>query len=90
MVDRREMGFSENHEPGPCRNRRLRCEWNIERCFQESKSQLGLDRGEIRMWRGRHPHITMVMAVHAPLTGLRRPQNRGSEYRITAYSLILL
>ncbi|WP_134021091.1 hypothetical protein [Modicisalibacter xianhensis] len=46
--------------------------WNIERCFQESKSQLGLDQYEVRTWTGWHRHITLVMAAYALLVTLRR------------------
>lgn len=48
--------------------------WNIERCFQESKSQLGLDQYEVRTWTGWHRHITLVMAAYALLVTLRRRQ----------------
>lgn len=48
--------------------------WNIERCFQESKSQLGLDQYEVRTWTGWHRYITLVMAAYALLVVLRRRQ----------------
>ena len=46
--------------------------WAIERCFQETKSQLGLDRYEVRTWHGWYRHITLVMAAHAFLVGCRQ------------------
>nr|WP_221885562.1 transposase [Halomonas populi] len=49
--------------------------WNIERCFHESKSQLGLDQYEVRTWRGWYRHITLVMAAYALLVTLRRDIN---------------
>jgi SRSO17 transposase len=52
--------------------------WNIERCFQESKSQLGLDQYEVRTWTGWHRHITLVMAAYALLVTLRRRQLKKS------------
>lgn len=52
--------------------------WNIERCFQESKSQLGLDQYEVRTWTGWHRHITRVMAAYALLVTLRRRQLKKS------------
>ena len=52
--------------------------WNIERCFQESKSQLGLDQYEVRTWTGWHRHITLVMAAQALLVTLRRRQLKKS------------
>lgn len=48
--------------------------WAIERCFQESKSQLGLDHYEVRTWHGWYRHITLVMAAYAFLLTLRRQQ----------------
>lgn len=52
--------------------------WNIERCFQESKSHLGLDQYEVRTWAGWHRHITLVMAAYALLVTLRRRQLKKS------------
>jgi len=46
--------------------------WAIERCFQETKSQLGLDQYEVRTWRGWYRHITLVMAAYAFLVGRRQ------------------
>lgn len=46
--------------------------WAIERCFQETKSQLGLDQYEVRTWRGWHRHMTLVMAAYAFLVGRRQ------------------
>ena len=46
--------------------------WAIERCFQETKSQLGLDQYEVRTWHGWYRHITLVMAAHAFLVGCRQ------------------
>lgn len=48
--------------------------WAIERCFQESKSELGLDQYEVRTWRGWHRHITLVMAAYALLVTLHQRQ----------------
>ncbi len=39
--------------------------WGHERCFQETKSPLGLDHYEVRTWHGWHRHITLVMAAYA-------------------------
>jgi hypothetical protein len=39
--------------------------WPIEQCFQEGKSQLGMDHYEHRSWPGWHRHITYVfLALH--------------------------
>ena len=36
------------------------CRWPVERCFQECKSELGLDHAEIRTWKGLHRHFTLT------------------------------
>ncbi len=46
--------------------------WAIERCFQETKSQLGLDQYEVRTWQGWHRHVTLVMAAYAFLVTRRQ------------------
>ncbi|CAM4165401.1 Transposase IS4-like domain-containing protein [Vreelandella rituensis] len=54
--------------------------WNIERCFQESKSQRGLDQYEVHTWRGWYRHITLVMAAYALLVTLRRHQLKKAYF----------
>lgn len=39
--------------------------WRIERCFQEMKSELGLDHFEGRSWQGWNHHASMVIVCHA-------------------------
>ncbi|HUM95944.1 MAG TPA: IS701 family transposase [Candidatus Competibacter sp.] len=46
--------------------------WAIERCFQETQSQLGLDQYEVRTWHGWHRHSTLVMAAYAFLVARRQ------------------
>jgi SRSO17 transposase len=38
--------------------------WPIESCFEEAKSELGLDHYELRSWRGWHHHMTLVLLAH--------------------------
>lgn len=45
--------------------------WPIETCFQESKSQLGLDHYEVRSWTGWHRHMALVMVAHHLLVLVR-------------------
>jgi SRSO17 transposase len=46
--------------------------WAIERCFQETKSPLGLDQYEVRTGHGWYRHITLVMAAYAFLITRRQ------------------
>ena len=55
--------------------------WAIERCFQETKSQLGLDQYEVRTWHGWYRHITLVMAAYAFLVGCRQRVLKKNLYR---------
>ena len=45
--------------------------WPIERCFQEGKSELGLDHYEHRSWPAWHRHMRLVFLAHLFLLGLR-------------------
>jgi len=38
--------------------------WAIEQCFEESKSELGMDHYEVRKYRGWHHHIITCMLAH--------------------------
>jgi SRSO17 transposase len=38
--------------------------WPIESCFEEAKSELGLDQYELRSWRGWYHHMTLVFLAH--------------------------
>jgi SRSO17 transposase len=46
--------------------------WPIERCFEEAKSELGLDHYELRFWPGWHHHMTLVLLAHHFLVRLQR------------------
>jgi hypothetical protein len=45
--------------------------WPIERCFQEGKSELGLDHYEHRSWPAWHRHTRLVFLAHLFLLRLR-------------------
>ncbi|MBF0235600.1 MAG: IS701 family transposase [Desulfamplus sp.] len=38
--------------------------WAIEQCFEETKSELGMDHYEVRKFTGRHHHILVCMLAH--------------------------
>jgi SRSO17 transposase len=46
--------------------------WPIERCFEEDKSELGLDHYEHRSWTAWHRHMRLVFLAHLFLVRLRR------------------
>lgn len=45
--------------------------WPIERCFQENKSELGMDHYEHRSWPGWHRHMRLVFLAQLFLQRLR-------------------
>ncbi len=46
--------------------------WPIEACFAEGRQEVGLDRYEVRSWRGWHHHLTLVILAHHFLVRLQR------------------
>ena len=44
--------------------------WTVERCFAESKSEVGLDEYEVQSYAGWYKHITFACLAHALLTVL--------------------
>lgn len=55
--------------------------WPIECCFEEGKSELGLDHYELRSWPGWHHHMTLVLLAHHFLVRLRQRLNqRGGAF----------
>jgi SRSO17 transposase len=54
--------------------------WPIECCFEEGKSELGLDHYELRSWPGWHHHMTLVLLAHHFLVRLQQRLNeRGGS-----------
>lgn len=52
--------------------------WPIERCFQEGKSELGLDHYEHRSWPAWHRHMRLVFLAHLFLLRLRLKYKKSS------------
>ena len=59
--------------------------WAIEQCFEESKTELGMDHYEIRKYAGWHHHMLLCMIAHFFLwhLKLRLGKKSASAYRIT-------
>lgn len=51
--------------------------WPIERCFQEEKSQLGLDHYEHRRWAAWHRHMRLVSLAQLFLVRLRHQYKKS-------------
>jgi SRSO17 transposase len=51
--------------------------WHIEECFQQAKSEAGLDHYQVRSWRAWHAHITLSMLALAWLAASRAQAAKG-------------
>jgi SRSO17 transposase len=61
--------------------------WPIESCFEEGKSEVGLDHYELRSWPGWHHHMTLVILAHHFLVRMQQRLNqRGGAARATVAS----
>jgi SRSO17 transposase len=60
--------------------------WAIEQCFEETKTELGMDQYEIRKYMGWHHHILTCMLAHFFLwhVQIRLGKKSSSAYRIAA------
>src|SRR5215467_6726402 len=60
--------------------------WAIEQCFEETKTELGMDQYEIRKYRGWHHHILTCMLAHFFLwhVQIRLGKKSPSAYCIAA------
>jgi SRSO17 transposase len=58
--------------PMGCLIRVSAARWPVERCFQEDKSELGLDHYEHRSWRAWHRHMRLVFLAQLFLLRLQR------------------
>ena len=45
--------------------------YTVEQCFEEAKSETGLDEYEVRYWHSWYRHITLSMMAHAWLASVR-------------------
>jgi SRSO17 transposase len=45
--------------------------WQIECCFQQAKTEVGLDHYQVRKWPGWYRHITLALLAHAFLAVMR-------------------
>lgn len=60
--------------------------WAIEQCFEETKSELGLDHYEVRKYRGWHHHMLTCMLAHFFLWHIKIQLGKKSaiHYSVTA------
>ena len=61
--------------------------WPIERCFQEDKSELGLDHYEHRSWRAWHRHMRLVFLAQLFLLRLQIKFKKNSRVDLAAGAL---
>lgn len=40
------------------------CRWRVERCFEDSKGEIGMDHFEVRGWRSIRRHLVLSMVSH--------------------------
>jgi SRSO17 transposase len=60
--------------------------WPIERCFQEDKSELGLDHYEHRSWKAWHRHMRLVFLAQLFLLRLRLKYKKSPGTDLTPSS----
>jgi len=58
--------------------------WPIERCFQEDKSELGLDHYEHRSWRAWHRHMRLVFLAQLFLVRLQIKFKKNARVDLAA------
>jgi SRSO17 transposase len=51
--------------------------WRIEECFQQAKTDTGLDHYQVRTWRAWYAHITLSMLALAWLAGAKTLATKG-------------
>jgi hypothetical protein len=63
--------------------------WAIEQCFEETKTELGMDHYEVRKYPGWHHHILTCMLAHFFLWHLkiRLGKNSSVYYAVAAQGL---
>jgi len=65
-----------------------RARWPIERCFEEDKSELGLDHYEHRSWTGWHRHMRLVFLAQLFLVRLRLKYKKNSGADLAASAAV--
>lgn len=60
--------------------------WPIEQCFQEGKSEIGMDHYEHRSWNAWHRHMTLVFLAQLFLLRIRRRLKKKSGANVAAGS----
>jgi SRSO17 transposase len=53
--------------------------WHVEECFQQAKSEAGLDHYQVRSWRAWYAHITLSMLALAWLAASRAHAVKGES-----------
>jgi SRSO17 transposase len=53
--------------------------WHVEQCFQQAKSEAGLDHYQVRSWRAWYAHITLSMLALAWLAASRAHAVKGES-----------
>jgi len=53
--------------------------WHVEECFQQAKSEAGLDHYQVRSWRAWYAHITLSMLALAWLAASRSQAVKGES-----------
>jgi SRSO17 transposase len=54
--------------------------WAIEQCFEETKTELGLDHYEVRKFRGWHQHVLTSIMAHFFLWHLKIRLGKKSTF----------
>jgi len=57
--------------------------WAIEQCFEETKTELGMDHYEVRKFMGWHHHILTCMLAHFFLWHLKIRMGKKSSFHYT-------
>ena len=58
--------------------------WPIEQCFQEGKSELGMDHYEHRSWEAWHRHMTFVFLAQLFLLKIRLKFKKNSGINVVS------
>jgi len=62
--------------------------WPIEQCFQEGKSEIGMDHYEHRCWDAWHRHMTFVFVAQLFMIRIRHRFKKKSGVDVTASGLV--